>query len=54
MRTTRDLSYVCGTTIPAGAPVDLVEEFRVNRERESRLRIRWGGRLWQCLLGDVE
>lgn len=49
-----DLMYPCGTVIPQGEPVEIVECFAVNRERKSMLRIRWNGRLWPCNLGDVK
>lgn len=52
--TTRDLQYACGTTIPAGSLVEVVETFNVNRGRETRLRIRWGGWLWQCEAEDIK
>lgn len=51
--TERDLQMVCGTVIPAGSLVEVVETFEVNRERHTRMRIRWGGRLWQCESCDL-
>lgn len=54
MTTTRELNYPCGTTIPAGSVVELVETFRVNRGRALRLRICWRGVHWQCEGEDVE